>query len=163
VFRKRFVVSVVKTNTSLVITTMTPVERPTIADASPSQSSSEILPEHWNSIGDDLTSVHHSISNSVQSSWQEEAHWMSFRHAVQKFALLKTNTVSVEEEEEDFESDESDEWKHVQRSLSSSSSSSEASTLASDLAETRMRLALAQAERDELEFVLFQNQQQYQK
>jgi hypothetical protein len=46
--------------------------------------------------------------------------------------------------------------------LSPSSSSSEASTLASDLAETRMRLALAQAERDELEFVLFQNQQQHQ-
>ena len=140
---------------------MTPVERPTIADKSPSQSSSEILPEHWNSIGDDLTADHCS-SNSIQSSWQEEAHWMSFRHAVQKFAQLKTSTVAIEEDEEDIESEESNEWKHVQRSLSPSSSSSEASTLASDLAETRMRLALAQAERDELEFVLFQNQQQHQ-
>jgi hypothetical protein len=140
--------------------TMTPIERPTTSEASPSQSSSELVPEHWNHVGDDIT-VDHS-NNTAQSSWQEEAHWMSFRNAVQKFALLKTSNTAIAEEDEDDESAESTAWKHVQRSSSPSSSSSGTSALASDLAETRMRLALAQAERDELEFVLFQQQQHQQ-
>ena len=138
---------------------MTPIERATTSDTSPSQSSSELLHDHWNHEGDDLTVDHNSIT--LQSSWQEEAHWMSFRHAVQKFALLKTRTTAIEEEGEDAESEESKESKNLQRVSSPSSSLSETSALASDLAETRMRLALAQAERDELEFVLLQHKQQH--
>eukprot|EP00545_Synedropsis_sp_CCMP1620_P012746 CAMPEP_0119004990 /NCGR_PEP_ID=MMETSP1176-20130426/1465_1 /TAXON_ID=265551 /ORGANISM="Synedropsis recta cf, Strain CCMP1620" /LENGTH=154 /DNA_ID=CAMNT_0006956751 /DNA_START=22 /DNA_END=486 /DNA_ORIENTATION=+ len=145
---------------------MTPVERPTLSDTSPpSQSSSEIVPEHWNNVGDDLTE---NSNNTAASTWQEEAHWMSFRNAVQKFALLKTSTTASTIQEEDNEEDEessavSPKWNHVARQRSSSpvsSSSSSDSALASDLAETKMRLALAQAERDELEFVLFQQEQQ---
>jgi hypothetical protein len=139
---------------------MTPIERPTASDTSPSQSSSEILHDHWNNIGDDLT-VDQSNSITVQSSWQEEAHWMSFRHAVQKFTLLKTRSAPIEEEDEDEECDATNDSNVIQRVSSPSSSLSETSALASDLAETRMRLALAQAERDELEFVLLQHKQHY--
>ncbi|KAI2512285.1 hypothetical protein MHU86_2161 [Fragilaria crotonensis] len=139
---------------------MAPIERPTASDASPSQSSSELLNDHWNNIGDDLT-VDHSNSITVQSSWQEEAHWMSFRHAVQKFAMLKTRSAPIQEEDEDGESEENNDSNNIQRVSSPSSSLSETSALASDLAETRMRLALAQAERDELEFVLLQHKQQH--
>lgn len=139
---------------------MTPVERPA-PEPSPSQSSSEVVPEHWNNIGDELTD---NSKNTTASTWQEEAHWMSFRNAVQKFALLKTPTTSIEEEEEDESDAKSGEEVYIPRHtrglvLSSPSSSSSESALASDLAETRMRLALAQAERDELEFVLFQQHQ----
>jgi hypothetical protein len=144
-----------------------PVERPGVvpSDASPSQTSSELIPEHWNHVGDDLTEE---TDNTVQSSWQEEAHWMSFRNAVQKFALSRVRTSStIVEEVEGDESESDEDWgthfaasKKAKRPSLGSSSSSESSALASDLAETRMRLALAQAERDEMEFVLYQQQQQ---
>lgn len=143
---------------------MTPVERPTLSVSSPpSQSSSEVVPDYWNNLGDDLTE---NSNNTATSTWQEEAHWMSFRNAVQKFALMKTSTTSStipeeEDDEDEASGDSTTEWDHVarQRSSSPASSSSSDSALASDLAETKMRLALAQAERDELEFVLFQQQQ----
>jgi len=80
---------------------------------------------------------------------------MSFRHAVQQFASLKLM------EEDIFEEDDDDEDHETLRSKAPSPTNSAASgvsSLTSDLAETKMRLALAQAERDELEFALLQRE-----
>jgi hypothetical protein len=86
------------------------------------------------------------------TSWQEEAHWMSFHNAVQQFAYLKLTDEEFLEADEDELSDEEASPKPPPPS------SSTVSLLASDLAETKIRLALAQAERDELEFALLQRQ-----
>ena len=157
---------------------------------------------------------------SAVSSWQEEAHWMSFRNAVQYFATLtihensaddtssanyscsstsRTILPSVKEPPEHdspvlppppvhhvglqsmasdtYNSDilaDHDDLLAAGASIISNFStgestnagqpgashdvattpSAQSSKLASELAETKMRLALAQAERDELEFAL---------
>lgn len=88
------------------------------------------------------------------SSWQEEAHWMSFRHAVQQFASLKP----TKEEEEEVEVEEESPRAKAPSPAPSDGAASGVSSLTSDLAETKMRLALAQAERDELEFALLQRE-----
>ena len=101
----------------------------------------------WNNFDDHSLDATEQQQEAAASSWQEEAHWMSFRHAVQQFASLKI--AEVEEQEEESASSQS---------KSPSPSNSVTSSLASDLAETKMRLALAQAERDELEFALLQRE-----
>ena len=138
--------------------------------------------EGWNLVLDDLTldseGHHHRQSQHEHpiQSWQEEAHWMSFRHAVQQFATLRIQAAVIPEIHRDHNSDDSykddgdrqaagegqeglvgQENLLLQRQDPESGRSPAA--LESDLAETKMRLALAQAERDELEFVLFQQQQ----
>ena len=78
---------------------------------------------------------------------------MSFRHAVQQFASLKlTEEYPLEEEVE--EKEEEEELPSSKAPSPANSQISAVSSLTSDLAETKMRLALAQAERDELEFAL---------
>lgn len=105
----------------------------------------------WNhlDLDDDDTSLN---NEAACTSWQEEAHWMSFRNAVQQFASLKLTDEKLLEADEDELSEEEASPKPP------SPSNSTASSLASDLAETKMRLALAQAERDELEFALLQRE-----
>ena len=118
----------------------------------------------------------------TDGTWQEEAHWMSFRHAVQRFALVQHNNVLEEKDEQDDDNDndatdvgfdessESDETAggrdghnddgvnvHPSRSVGTNNPGR------SDLAKTRLQLALAEAKRDELEFVLLQQQQQRQR
>jgi hypothetical protein len=106
----------------------------------------------WNNLGLDDDETNTSFNNpTAASSWQEEAHWMSFRNAVRQFASLKLT------QEEDDEDKLSQEEESSPKPLSSPSNST-SSSLASDLAETKMRLALAQAERDELEFALLQRE-----
>mmetsp|Transcript_22847 Transcript_22847/g.34631 ORF Transcript_22847/g.34631 Transcript_22847/m.34631 type:complete len:158 (+) Transcript_22847:439-912(+) len=154
---------------------MTPVEFASpYSEVSASQSSSELVHENWNAAGDDLTEYSHHASTQQETSWQEEAHWMSFRSAVQMFALLKTNDAADQENEEkekivkglkaqSIKGDDNSK-KTIQCTVpdcNSSSSDASESALAADLAETRMRLALAQAERDELEFVLLRDRQQH--
>jgi hypothetical protein len=77
---------------------------------------------------------------------------MSFRHAVHQFASLALK-------EEDSDEDEVPLMKEKPPSpATSDDTGSGVSSLTADLAETKMRLALAQAERDELEFALLQQQ-----
>ncbi len=106
----------------------------------------------WNNY-EDLTNAPSIITAAqVPSSWQEEAHWMSFRHAVHQFASLALK-------EEDSDEDEVPLMKEKPPSpATSDDTASGVSSLTADLAETKMRLALAQAERDELEFALLQQQ-----
>jgi hypothetical protein len=106
----------------------------------------------WNHLDLDVDDTSFNNETVWRTSWQEEAHWMSFRNAVQQFASLKLTDEEFLEADEDELSDEEVSPKPP------SPSSSTVSSLASDLAETKMRLALAQAERDELEFALLQRQ-----
>ena len=108
------------------------------------------------------------------SSWHEEAHWMSFRLAVQQFASLKlilsttTDDPSVayiatknDNDDDDHTIQEQDinfSNNNDERNMGVSSTRKKSDSILSDLAETKMRLALAQAERDELEFTLMQQQ-----
>lgn len=99
---------------------------------------------------------HDGRSSSTISTWHEEAHWMSFRLAVQQFASIKlgdtlSSSIIHEEETEDDET--------TPRMVAACpTNNAETTNVLTDLAETKMRLALAQAERDELEFTLLQRQ-----
>jgi hypothetical protein len=131
-----------------------------------------------------------SVRFQNESTWQEEAHWMSFRNAVQQLVasrqiaknIIETNKEDGHNGQRDFDpwslhqsrddDDEEDSGvlvgvpRHVMLlksptdfTLNSNNSGqhlddSNSSSMASDLAETKMRLALAQAERDELEYAL---------
>lgn len=108
----------------------------------------------WNNFDDYESSVGNATNQA--SSWQEEAHWMSFRHAVQQFASLKLAKEEEVIEEEDASDKEQEETARAPSPANSAASG--VSSLTSDLAETKMRLALAQAERDELEFALLQRE-----
>lgn len=119
----------------------------------------------WNNLDlpeDEITV--YSAPHPTISSWQEEAHWMSFRHAVQQFA---SHTLVKEAKDKDaihedvassIEQNQDHQKKTHNSTTAHSPTSSISSSLASDLAETKMRLALAQAERDELEFQLLQKE-----
>jgi hypothetical protein len=76
---------------------------------------------------------------------------MSFRLAVQQFASVKLGTSVIQEEEEEETEDE-------KPRAACPTNNAETTDVLTDLAETKMRLALAQAERDELEFTLLQRQ-----
>ena len=79
---------------------------------------------------------------------------MSFRLAVQQFASVKFTTIAAVIQEEDDEDSDAEIPSALHRAAFNCKSGK--NDVLSDLAETKMRLALAQAERDELEFTLLQ-------
>ena len=150
-----------------------------------------------------------SLNGTASSTWQEEAHWMSFRNAVHYFASKtlqdsepssplddskRTSTSETSHRRQSREgsppvreiigltyyddathhghADDAINRDHASRSTPGAPGTSEkeivaknsdktaghsdeqVKSLASELAETKMRLALVQAERDELEFAL---------
>lgn len=128
-----------------------PSSRSSSSETSPSSSTQ---PFQWNQVDDLTSNGDDQESTSTASTWHEEAHWMSFRLAVQQFASVKlTAATSVIQEEENEDSDVENSSAIATEAFNSQSSKND---VFSDLAETKMRLALAQAERDELEFTLLQ-------
>lgn len=99
----------------------------------------------------------HRNDDDTTASWQEEAHWMSFHHAIKNFVSLQNPPLEEEKESLDDLLPTTQEQTFPQFASNLASATTPPS-IASDLAETKMRLALAQAERDELEFALLQKQ-----
>jgi hypothetical protein len=162
----------------------------------------------WPNDCDFLTEEEPSVSGAetAASTWQEEAHWMSFRNAVYHFASAQTskyeapsspldgsrrthaseNSYALVEDSPSppvgrivrlqygsVKNEHHNSFLAAEQSLSNPTSDvtvtdtegegnrprkkdkdTQLKSMASDLAETKMRLALVQAERDELEFAL---------
>lgn len=113
---------------------------------------------------DDWTASSIPTVDDQQSTWQEEAHWMSFRHAIHDFC--KYNPVRPKRDPNLSDDDLADlsvpsssslmkgDMPPDNSSLSSTEENSASSLLASELAKARVMLALAEAEQDELEFTM---------